>query len=97
MILPTGDGMGATHDVCAVMSLIRAAGIIENLTVIEPLATIPGPPGTHPGIIHGIDLHSAVTAGLFAIMTVGLPSIIARGTPGCGDGVGTGPGGWMGA
>ena len=82
IILPTGEGMGATHEVCAVISLIRAAGIMENLTVIEPLATIPGPPGTHPGIMQGIDLHNAVTAGLFAIITVGFPSIIASGSPG---------------
>ena len=93
--MPTGDGMGATHEVWAVISLIRAAGIIENLTVIEPFATIPGPPGTHPGIIQGSDLHRAVTAGLFAIITVGFPSINARGSPEsrCWNG----PRGWMGA
>ena len=85
--------MGATQEVWAVMSLIRAAGIIEILTVIDPLVTIPGPPGTQPGIMQGADLQSAVTAGLLATMTVGLPSIITKGIPGCGVGVGTGPGG----
>ena len=79
------------------MSLSRAAGIICTLTVIEPLVIIPGPPGTQPGKVQGPDLQSAVAAGLPPIMTVGFPSINGRGSPGCGAGVGTGAGGWIGA
>ena len=93
IILPTGPGIGATQEVWAVISLIRAEGNILVFTVIEPFTIIPGPPGTHPGSIHGAVLHRAVAAGFPPIMTVGFPSINARGSPGCGTGVGTGAGG----
>ena len=64
---------------------------------MEPFVIIPGPPGTHPGRVQGPDLQSAVADGLPPIMTVGFPSISARGNPGWGAGVGTGAGGWIGA
>ena len=85
--------MGATHEGCDVRSFSLATGIICTFTVIEPLVIIPGPAGTHPGSIQGAVLHSAVAAGLPPIITVGLPSINAKGSPGCGWGVGTGAGG----
>ena len=93
IILPTGPGMGATQEVCAVISLMRAAGNILAFTVIDPFTIIPGPPGTQPGSMHGAVLHKAVAAGFPPIITVGLPSINAKGSPGCGAGVGTGAGG----
>ena len=93
MTLPTGAGIGATQDGWDVRSFNRAAGIICTFTVIEPLVIIPGPAGTHPGSIQGADLHNAVAAGFPPIMTVGFPSIKAKGKPGCGAGVGTGAGG----
>lgn len=55
MIFPVGDGIGATHDACAVMSPARAAGSLSMNTVIEPMAIIPGPAGTHDGSMHGCD------------------------------------------
>lgn len=97
IIFPTGPGIGATQDVCAVISLIRAVGNIDAFTVMEPLTIMPGPPGTQPGSIQGAVLHSAVAAGLPPIITVGFPSINASGRPGWGTGVGTGAGGWIGA
>lgn len=97
IIFPTGPGIGATHEVCAVMSLMRAEGNMLVFTVIEPFTIIPGPPGTHPGSIQGAVLHKAVAAGFPPTITVGLPSISASGSPGCGVGVGTGAGGCIGA
>ena len=85
--------MGATQEGCEVRSFSLATGIIWTFTVIEPLVIIPGPPGTQPGSIHGADLHSAVAAGFPPIITVGLPSINAKGSAGWGCGVGTGAGG----
>ncbi len=38
---PTGQGIGATQDECAVMSLTRAAGLFPIMTVIEPMAIRP--------------------------------------------------------
>ena len=35
MILPTGDGIGATHEVWAVMSPIRAAGSMSIKTLVD--------------------------------------------------------------
>jgi len=64
------------------MSLTLAAGIFETMTVMDPFATMPGPPGTQPGNIQGADLHVAVAAGILLIITVGFPSIITRGKPG---------------
>ena len=75
------------------MSLMRAEGNMPAFTVMEPFTIIPGPPGTHPGSKHGAVLQSAVAAGFPPIMTVGLHSMSASGSPGCGAGVGTGAGG----
>ena len=95
---PTGAGIGATHDMCAVMSFTRAAGIFPIITVVEPIAIIPGPAGTHDGSMHGVDMSVTRAAGIFPIITVGHPGgIIVSGSPGCGTGVGTGAGGWIGA
>ena len=51
---------------------------------MDPLEIIPGPAGTQPGNIQGADLHNAVAAGLPPIITVGFPSINAKGNAGCG-------------
>ena len=53
-IFPTGDGMGATQVVCAVMSFTRAAGSPPIRTVAEPIATMPGPAGTQDGKTQGV-------------------------------------------
>ena len=82
IIFPVGAGIGATQEVWAVMSPILAEGIIIVLTVMDPFVIIPGPPGTQLGKMHGAVLHRAVAAGLFPIMTVGLPSMSAKGRPG---------------
>lgn len=92
-IFPTGLGIGATQLVCAVMSLIRAAGMLPIKTVAEPFAIIPGPAGTHPGNMHGRVVSVTRAAGKLPINTVGWPLIIASGSAGCGTGVGTGAGG----
>src|SRR3954468_20442048 len=62
-ILPVGDGMGATQEVCAVMSPIRAAGLFSMSTVIDPMATMPGPAGTHVASTHGWDMSLTRAAG----------------------------------
>ena len=96
--MPTGDGIGATHDECAVMSLRRAAGRLPIITVDEPIAIMPGPPGTQPGSMHGVDMLVSVAAGALPIITVMQHADpMVRGRPGCGIGVGTGAGGWIGA
>lgn len=97
MTLPTGDGMGATHEACMVMSFTRAAGLLPMRTVKEPSKTFPGPPGTQPGSMHGVVVLPNVAEGMLPIMTVKTPSMMVRGSAGCGSGVGTGAGGWIGA
>jgi hypothetical protein len=52
MILPVGLGIGATQLTCDVMSPSLAAGMFSIITVAEPFAIIPGPPGTQPGSVH---------------------------------------------
>jgi hypothetical protein len=96
-ILPTGDGIGATHEACEVMSFARAAGIPPINTVVDPIAIIPGPPGTHDGSEHGAVVSVTRAAGKPPIRTVGCPLIIANGSAGCGAGVATGAAGWIGA
>ena len=93
MIFPTGDGIGATQLACAVMSFARAAGIFSIMTVAEPFEMIPGPAGTQGGSIHGLDISPTLAAAFFPIITVPAPLIIAKGSAGCGTGVGTGAAG----
>jgi len=95
--LPTGAGMGATHDAWVVMSPTRAAGSLPMRTVAEPFMMMPGPAGTHPGSMQGPVMSDMRAAGMLPISTVGIPLMIARGSGGCGMGVGVGAGGWMGA
>ncbi len=76
------------------MSLTRTAGFFVIMTVAEPRAIMPGPPGTQPGSIHGRVWSPMMHAGIFPIMTVGAPGpIMVSGKAGCGAGVGTGAGG----
>ena len=97
-ILPVGLGIGATHDANATSSPTRAAGLPPIITVADPFETIPGPPGTHGGTMHGPVMLPTVAAGRLPIMTVGTHSDrIGNGIGGCGSGVGIGAGGWIGA
>src|SRR6266568_7038084 len=96
-ILPVGLGMGATHAECIVISLTRAAGMLPIKTVADPLAIIPGPPGTQPGSKQGLVMSVNRAAGILPIKTVGSPLIIVSGNAGCGTGVGEGAGGCIGA
>ena len=96
-ILPVGPGIGATQLACAVISPTLAAGRLPSRTVAEPNATIPGPAGTHGGVVQGVVVLVNVAAGRFPISTVGVPLMMVRGKGGCGTGVGTGAGGWIGA
>jgi hypothetical protein len=93
IILPTGAGMGATQLICAVMSFTLPAGIPPIMTVIEPMATVPGPAGTQPAVRHGTVVLPTLAAGCPPMMTLNAPMIIGSGKPGCGAGVGTGAGG----
>ncbi len=79
------------------MSFNLAAGSPPISTVAEPLAIMPGPPGTHPGSMHGRVKSVTRAAGEPPINTLGWPLMIVNGSGGCGTGVGTGAGGWMGA
>ncbi len=63
MILPTGEGMGATQDECVVISFTLAAGKPPIMTVVDPIVTMPGPPGTQPGKRHGVVVLVTVAAG----------------------------------
>ena len=98
MILPVGPGIGPTHVANVTRSPRRAAGRLHIITVIDPIATIPGPPGTQLGMMQGSVWLVTVAAGRLPIKTMGWQfSMIMIGMGGCGMGVGTGPGGWMGA
>jgi hypothetical protein len=79
------------------MSLRRAAGSPPIITVAEPLAIIPGPPGTQLGSTQGTVVSVTRAAGEPAMSTLGWPLTIVNGMGGWGNGVGTGAGGWMGA
>ena len=89
--------MGATQVGCMVMSVILAAGIPPTITVAEPIITVPGPPGTQPAVIHGPVVLPTLAAGWPPMRTLNAPVIMGSGRPGCGTGVGTGAGGWIGA
>lgn len=96
-ILPKGDGIGATQDKWAVISFALAAGIPPIRTVVDPIAIIPGPPGTQLGSEHGAVVSVTRAAGNPPIKTVACPLMMANGSAGCGTGVGTGAAGCMGA
>ena len=98
MILPVGLGIGATQPVHETMSPTRAAGRPLMITVELPLATMPGPLGTHGGIVHTLVIEVIVAASRLQILIVGWVALmIGCGIGGCGTGVGTGAGGWIGA
>jgi hypothetical protein len=96
-MFPVGLGIGATHVAWFVMSPTRAAGILPMSTVIDPFIIMPGPAGTHDGNTHGTVMSVIRAAGIPPIKTFGCPLMMARGRAGCGTGVGTGAGGWIGA
>lgn len=94
MILPVGDGIGATQVAKQTMSPRRAAGKPVISTLVEPLHTMPGPPGTQLGIRHGTVWLVTTAAGSELISTVGTTAgMIINGIGGCGIGVGVGAGG----
>lgn len=97
MTVPVGLGIGATQVACDDMSPTRAAGMLLISTVAEPLATMPGPPGTHPGSMQGAVVSATRAAGAPPTKTVGAPLMIESGNAGWGTAVGTGAGGWIGA
>ena len=98
MILPVGPGMGPTHVRKLTMSPSLAAGRPPVNTVIDPKATIPGPPGMQLGIMQIIVWLVTTAAGRPPIRTFGITAVMmGMGIGGCGIGVGTGAGGWMGA
>ena len=69
--MPVGLGIGATQDGKLTMSPTRAAGLPPINTVAEPIAIMPGPPGTHGGTRHGCVIEPTTAAGKFPIRTVG--------------------------
>jgi hypothetical protein len=90
--------MGATQVVNCTRSPTRAAGRPPIITVVDPIAITPGPPGTHGGIKHGCVMAPTTAAGKLPIKTVGThPPTMGNGIGGCGIGVGTGAAGWIGA
>jgi len=97
MTVPLGPGMGPTQAACVVESPARAAGRLLIMTVDEPIAISPGPPGRHPGMEHGAVVLLTVAAGMLEIITVAEPLTMARGIGGCGAGVGVGAAGCIGA
>jgi len=97
-MLPTGLGIGAIQDGCAVLSPALAAWRELMSTVIDPTAIMPGPAGMHGGVKHGIVMSETRAAGKLPISTVTAQGgAIISGIAGCGTGVGTGAGGCMGA
>lgn len=71
MILPVGLGMGATQPANATMSPNLAAGNMLIITVDEPLATTPGPLGTHVGSVHTFVMLVTTAASKKLIFTFG--------------------------
>lgn len=97
-IFPVGEGMGAMQDRKATMSPALAAGRPLMITVADPLAIMPGPPGTQDGSMHGLVIEVTTAAGRLLIITVGTHCIsMSSGSGGCGTGVGTGAAGCIGA
>ena len=71
IILPVGLGIGATQDAHATMSPWRAADLPLIITVIEPIATRPGPPGTQGANVHGTVMELIVAAARLLMFTLG--------------------------
>lgn len=71
IILPVGLGIGATHEAHDTMSPWRAAGLPLIITVIEPIATKPGPAGTHGANVHGTVIDVTVAAARLLMFTLG--------------------------
>jgi hypothetical protein len=93
-ILPVGLGIGATQDANDTRSPTRAAGRPPSMTVVDPMATTPGPPGTHGGTMQFCVMLPTTAAGRLSIKTVMTqPLTIGNGIGGCGSGVGVGAGG----
>lgn len=94
MILPVGEGIGATQEGKLTMSPSRAAGKPPVNTDDEPIATMPGPAGTQLGIMQGMVWLVTIAAGRLLIKTVATTAVmIGIGIGGCGMGVGTGAAG----
>jgi len=74
--------MGATQLGCEVMSFTLAAGIPPTMTVVEPIATVAGPPGTQPASVHGVVTLPTCAAGWLPMSTVNAPVIIVTGRAG---------------
>lgn len=82
MILPVGEGMGATQLKCAVMSPMRAAGIFSTITVADPFTIIPGPAGTQGTMLQGMVLSVMRADGGPPINDLNPPVIICSGIGG---------------
>lgn len=94
MMLPVGEGIGATQVGCDVMSPARAAGIFWIMTFVEPLTISPGPAGTQGTSVQIFVMSVTRAAGILPIITVVPPGgMIGSGSAGCGTGVGTGAAG----
>src|SRR5947207_7388259 len=80
------------------MSPFRAAGMLHIITVKQPSVTMPGPPGTHGGSLHGVVCDVIVAPCRLLTMTVAAQLlVIVSMRHEWGTGVGTGAGGWIGA
>ena len=94
MIFPVGQGIGPTHPAKFTRSPKRAAILPPVKTDVDPIAMIPGPPGTQPGITQGMVWLVTTAANRPLMMTVGtIINMIGIGIGGCGIGVGVGAGG----
>lgn len=71
IILPIGLGIGATHVGHDTISPWRAAGFPLIITLIEPIATMPGPPGTHGANVQGTVMEVTVAAARLLMLTFG--------------------------
>jgi hypothetical protein len=52
------------------------------MTVVDPMTTVPGPPGTQPGSVQGVVVLVTRAAGCFPISTVNMPVMMVTGTAG---------------
>jgi hypothetical protein len=76
---------------CDVVSPALAAGKLLIITVPDPFAMMPGPPGAQ-AIEQGTVWSETRAALKPPILTVGEPELMASGAGGCGSGIGGGPG-----